>query len=389
MALPLAGVRVLDFLHFIAGPFAPTLLAYAGADVIKIEPPEGETPRTFGPMLRGESTRYLAWNPGKRSLAVDLKQPEGREIIERLLPSTDVLVENFRVGVMERLGFGYTRLQHQYPRLIYCAVTAYGSTGPYAHKPGFDPLAQALSGIIARHGGGGNSPKYYLGAPTDYGCAILAAYGIALALFARRRTGRGQRVDTSLLHTAVAMQAGSFLRAADANTLTAASGLVPYQVFATADRWIFVGVETDGQWQQLCQVLDLPALGADARFRSNADRVAGREVLVPQLAVRFQMQAAHEWLNRLEAVNIPCAPVQSLKEVGADPRLLEAGWQTHVQHPTLGLLRMLSSPVHFSAEPSPVYLPAPLLGQHTEAILQELGYTAEDLNDLRAKRVVV
>jgi crotonobetainyl-CoA:carnitine CoA-transferase CaiB-like acyl-CoA transferase len=389
MALPLTGIRVLDLSHFVAGPFAPTLLAYAGADVIKVEPPEGETPRTFGPLLRGESQRYLAWNPGKRSLAVDLKQPEGREIIERLLPSTDVLVENFREGVMERLGFGYTRLQHQYPQLIYCAVTAYGATGPYAHKPGFDPLAQALSGIMAQHGGSGNPPKYYLGAPTDYACAILAAYGIALALFARRRTGRGQRVDTSLLNTAVAMQAGAFLRAVDSKTLAAASGLVPYQVFATVDRWMFVGIETDGQWQQLCHVLDLPALGADARFRSNADRVAGRDVLVPPLAARFQTRSAREWLSRLEAVNIPCAPVQSLKEVEADPRLLEAGWHTRVQHPAVGLLRMLSSPVHFSAEPSPAYLPAPLLGQHTEAILQELGYTAEDLSDLRAKRVVV
>lgn len=295
---PLEGITVVETAIGRPGPLCATLLADTGVHVIKVEPLGGDPFRAYrSPHVDPHAVReFLGINRNKRSIALDDRAREGGEIFQALLAKADVLSADSDPADGERPECDEAMIMHRHPRLIIAGFTLCARQGPMA-----------------------------------------SWHGIALALFARRRTARGQRVDTSLPHTAAAMQ----------------------------------------------------ALGADARFRSNTDRVAGREVLVAQLAVQFQTQSAHEWLHRLEAVNIPCTPVQSLKEVGADPRLLEAGWQTRVQHPTLGLLRMLSSPLQFSAEPTPVYLPAPLPGQHTEAILQELGYTAKDLSDLRAKRVVV
>ncbi|MBI4641970.1 MAG: CoA transferase [Candidatus Tectomicrobia bacterium] len=388
MPLPLEGIKVLDFTRFLAGPFCPVLLGYMGAEVIKVEPPEGETVRYWGPFFKGEGRSFLGWNPNKKSLVLDLTRKEGREIAEKLAREADVVVENFRPGTTERLGIDYEMVKSDNPGVIYCSVSGYGQTGPSAEKPGFDPLAQALGGIMSRHGREEGVPLFYRGAPTDYGSAMLAAYGVMLALYVRKRTGMGQKIEASLLSTVVALQAGRFIASDHDDQITTPGGLVPYGVFETNDRDIFLGIEAEG-WPALCKIVGLEHLLADPRFSTNEKRVEHRKALLPLLEEKMREKPAEEWLTLFHQQGIICAPVNTLEEFASDPQVIENEMIAEVDHATIGKLKMLNVPVNLSSTPGKALSPAPVLGQHTDEILTRLGYKQEEIKELRGKKVIL
>lgn len=384
----LAGVRVLELAHIMAGPVCGLLLSDMGADVLKIERlPAGDGTRSFVPPdVRGESAAFMMLNRGKRGIALDLRSLEGCSVVRRLVTEADVLIENFRVGTMERLGLGFEELSELNPRLVYCQITGFGRTGPMAEQGGFDLIAQGYSGLMSVTGEGRGSAPVKVGPPvTDITAGILAAYGVVAALFERHRTGRGQRVDTSLLEagitqtywqSAIALASGVSPGATgSAHPLTA-----PYQAFKTADGWINVGASNAATWQRLTDALAMPELREDPRFRTNADRMGNLEELVSLLQPVFFGQSTTEWLRQLEESGVPAGPVASIGEMLEHPQTLAREMVIDVAHPEEGTVRSLGCPVkmsssHHSETPAPG---APRLGQHTRSILAEAGYTERE-----------
>jgi crotonobetainyl-CoA:carnitine CoA-transferase CaiB-like acyl-CoA transferase len=378
MTSPLDGVRVVDLTSYIAGSYAAMMLADLGAGVVKIESLGGDPFR--------ELPGFFGWNRGKRSIAVDLKAPDGRAIVDRLVRGSDVLMENMRPGVADRLGMGWARLSSLNPRLVYCSVTAFGSSGPYADRPGFDPLLQAMSGAMALQGFGG-PPQYIRIALTDYYAAALGAQAILAALYVRERTGRGQRVETSLLHAALALQSGNFVAYAGRPPLFRDNPT--YRLYQASDgQWFFLACGNQTFWVKLCQALDLTALAEDPRFASWLLRLDHREALLPLLEKTFASQPRAHWLRVLAAHDIPAAPVQSLVDFMDDPAVRHHGMIREYQHPDVGPLRLMGQPLVFSETPPPDPGPPPARGQHTDEILGELGYDGAAIGDLRARRVV-
>lgn len=375
---PLHGIRVADLTSYIAGSYAAMMLADLGAAVVKVEPPTGDPFR--------ELPGFFGWNRGKRSLAVDLKQPEGLRIVERLAAESDVVVENMRPGVADRLGVGWERLSGLNPRLVYCSVTAFGSAGPYAHRPGFDPLLQALSGAMTLQGFGG-PPQYIRIAVTDYYAAALACQAILAALFVRERTGRGQRVETSLLHAALALQSGNVV--AYAGKPSVFRDNPTYRLYQAGDgQWFFLACGNQTFWVKLCQVLGLEALANDPRFASWVLRLDHRDELLPVLEKTFATRPREDWLRLLAEHDIPAAPVQSLAEFLDDPAVRFHGLVREYDHPEVGRLRLMGQPLVFSATPVRDPGAPPGLGQDTDAVLAELGYGSAAIADLRARGVV-
>ncbi len=374
------GVKVLDLTSYIAGSFAATWLADLGADVVKIESPTGDPFR----VTRG----FLAWNRNKRGIVLDLKHPDGLAAFYRMVKQADVVMENYRPGVADRLGVGYDKLRELNPRIIYCSVSGYGQTGPYSQKPAFDPLLQALGGVMAGQGGPGNPPVFLRIAVSDYYAAALAAYGIAAALYVRERTGLGQRVETSLLNAVIAIQAWPFLRLEDdPEPFRPGSGLVPYQLFQTADGWIFIACGNDGFWRNLCRALDIEAFAEDPRFATQPARYQNREELLGILQDILLTRTTAEWLEVLEAHDVPAAPVRTIEALFDDPQVRHNGMVVELRHPKLGRIRQMGVPVKLSVTPGRVVRPAPMLGQHTEEVLREYGFSPEEVSELRAKGV--
>jgi crotonobetainyl-CoA:carnitine CoA-transferase CaiB-like acyl-CoA transferase len=394
-ALSLHGVRVLDLSRVLAGPFCAMLLADLGADVIKIEDPQtGDESRTWPPHRDGESAAYLVINRNKRSLALDLKAPEGAEVFRRLAARADVIVENFRTGTMEGFGLGWETLSALNPRLIYCAISAFGRTGPRAEAAGYEALMQAFSGIMSITGEPEGPPVRCGVSFLDLATGILCAFGVVNALLWRERTGLGQRVDGSLLETAVALlsyHAEGYLLT---GTIPRALGsshpsLCPYRNFRCRDgQWVFIAGANDRFWQRLAAALGLGELAADPRFATNVERVRHRQELEALLEAAIARHDREPLLKLLAEAGVPATPVNRVDQVLEDPQVAARGIIARVRHPRLGEIPVLGTPLTFSRLTPGVRRPAPLWGEHTDEILAEHGYSRAEIAALRARHVI-
>jgi formyl-CoA transferase/CoA:oxalate CoA-transferase len=371
-------VKVVDLTSYIAGSYGAMMLADLGADVVKVEAIEGDSFR--------ELSGFYGWNRGKRSLAVNLKEPDGRAIVHRLARHADVVMENMRPGVVERLGVDYETLRAINPRLIYSTVTAFGSDGPYRDRPGFDPLLQAMGGLMTLQGFG-EAPQYLRIAPTDYYCAALACQAILAALFVRERTGRGQRVQTSLLQAVLALQSGLVVdypghEVVYRNTPT-------YRLYQAGDgESFFLAVGNQSFWVKLCKVVGREDLAQDPRFGSWVARRDNAEALMPLLESAFASRPAAEWVRILTDNDIPAALTQSLQQFMRDPAVLHHKMVVQYDHPELGPLSLMGQPLRFSETQAPDAGPPPTLGQHTAQVLRQAGYADHEIADLRRRGVV-
>jgi crotonobetainyl-CoA:carnitine CoA-transferase CaiB-like acyl-CoA transferase len=391
----LAGVRVLDLTTSVAGPYCTLILAALGAEVVKVEHPErGDDTRAWGPpFLAGESATFLALNAGKRSLAVDVKAPEGLEAVRRLAARADVFVQNLRPGLAERLGLGFDALRAANPELVYCSIGAFGKVGPKRHLPGYDPLMQAAGGIMSITGEPDGAPVRAGVSVVDQGTGMWAAIAILAALRARDQDGRGRLVDTSLYETALnwlPYQLVGYLGTRDVPRQQGSSLAIiaPYQAFEAADRWLMVAAGNDRQFAALCRVVDAPELADDPRFASNPDRVAHREDLAMLLADRFRARPAASWLVLLEAAGVPAALIQDLAEVAEDEQTAALGILQPLAHPVVEDLRVVAPPVAFDDERVRHAAPPPALGEQSGEVLAEIGYGPQQLEELREAGVI-
>ncbi|MDD2860556.1 MAG: CoA transferase [Acidiphilium sp.] len=379
---PLAGIRVVDLSHVMAGPVCGMMLADMGAEVIKVEkiPGGDDTRRSVPPAVGGESAAFMMMNRNKRGIALDLKTADGREALMALLDGSDVLIENYRKGALDRLGFGFEALHARNPRLIYCSISGFGRTGPYADRGGFDLIAQGMSGVMSVTGEAVGRAPVKAGPPvTDIGAGIIAAMGILAALNHRHVSGEGQRVDTSLLEAGITFMywhaAISFATGASPGPLGSGHPLMaPYQAFRTLDDPINVGAANDANWRRLVEVLGADELGRDPRFASNAGRMMHLAELAPKLEAIFRTRPSTVWLEALERAGVPAGPVLTVQQMAADPQVIAREMIVETDHAVAGPTRALGLPVKFSATPGGVRYPAPAYGQHTAEVLREIGF---------------
>lgn len=392
---PLAGVRILDLSRILSGPFTTMVLADLGADVIKLENPStGDDTREWAPPYQGDQSAYfLAVNRNKRGIAVDLKTERGREIALRIADQSDVVVENFRPGTAGRLGLGYDALSARNPRLIYASISGYGQTGPYASEPGYDAIAQALSGLMSVTGETDGPPVRVGNSAADLGASLWAAIGILAALHARHTSGRGEWIDISLLDGQIASLtylAGGYFASGDVPRRygSAHPSIVPYQALRTADGHLMVAVGNDTLWQRFAPQIGLPELVDDPRFASNPQRVENRKALIPLLEAALAAKGSAAWADELSGVGIPAGAINTIDAALVHPQVVARGMVVTAEHPTAGTVRMTGSPIKLSRYTATVRRPPPELGEHTEEVLRELGYTAEDVAALRDAGVV-
>jgi crotonobetainyl-CoA:carnitine CoA-transferase CaiB-like acyl-CoA transferase len=377
-ASALQRLTVVDLSSHLSGPYCAMLLADHGADVIKVERPDGgDDARGMPPFVGGESAPFMIWNRNKRSVVIDLKSEEGKAQLLQLIDRADVLIENFRPGTLDRLGLGWSVLSARNPRLIYAAISGFGQTGPYRERGGFDLITQGMSGLMSVTGPKDGPPHRMPIAISDVAAGMHLAVGVLAALEARHHTGRGQLVETSLLESA--MSYGVYEAAHVAATGErpprlgqAHRGSSPYQVFPTADGWITVGAAQSNFWTRLCGMLGAPELEADPRFATNADRVRNNEALVALLEARFREKPSAHWLEALQKLGIPSGPVLEFEEAMADPHIVARGMVVETEHPAAGTIRTLGIPVKMSDTPGTLRRPAPRLGEHTAEVLGSL-----------------
>jgi crotonobetainyl-CoA:carnitine CoA-transferase CaiB-like acyl-CoA transferase len=372
--LPLEGVRVLDLSRVLAGPYATMVLADLGADVVKVEHPErGDDTRHWGPpFVGGESAYFLSVNRNKRSIGVDLRDPDGLERVRRLAAGADVLIENMRRGTLERFGLGYEALKETNPGLVYCSVTGFGP-GKDRERPGYDFLVQARAGIMGITGSPGGEPTKVGVAIADIVCGLYAATAILAALHRREATGEGARIEVPLFESALSWLANRgqeyLVSGEDKGRMgNAHPTIVPYQTFDASDKPIAVAVGNDAQFGRLCAAIGRPELADDERYATNPARVANREELVEVLQERFAERTADEWVERIREAGVPIGPVNTLADVFSDEHVLSSGILQTVEHPAAGVLEMLASPVLVEGERPPIRRPPPTLGQHTEEL---------------------
>lgn len=386
---PLAGVKVLELAQIMAGPTCGMLLADLGADVIKVERiPGGDDTRSMDrPSVNGESAAFMAMNRNKRGIALNLKLPAAQEALKRMAAKADVLTENYRKGTLEKLGVGYETLKKINPAIIYCSISGYGRTGPYADKGGYDLIAQGMSGLMATTGEPGR-PPVKVGSPVcDINGGMLAALGVVSAYVHRLKTGAGQMVDTSLFeagiqqtywHAAIYFATGTSLGPSGSAHILSA----PYQAFKAKDGWLTIGGANQPNWQRLVHVLGAPEWIEDPRFLTNSHRMQNLDALVALMNEKLATKTVAEWIALLEPAGVPCGPINSIAQVLEDPHALARDMVVELEHPKAGRTRAIGLPIKLSATPGKVARPAPLFGQHTREVLAEFGFGKEEIEEL-------
>jgi crotonobetainyl-CoA:carnitine CoA-transferase CaiB-like acyl-CoA transferase len=392
---PLDGIKVLDLTQFMAGPFCTMLLADMGADVIKIEKPSGgdDIRRSGPPFVNGESAAFMGINRNKRSIVIDLKSAEGQAIVRRMAGAADVVVENMRPGTMERMGLGYEDLHRENPALVYCSISGFGTTGPYKDRPGFDLMAQGMSGLMSITGVAGGPPMRNGPPITDLNAGIYAAFGIMNAYISRLKTGVGQHIDASLLEAGIAYtiweSAMFFATGVPPGPVGSGHHLsAPYQAFTTKDSYIMVGGANQANWERLCGAIGREDLLEEDIFASNALRMQNVVPLEATLQDTLSQQSTAHWLEVLESAGVPCGPINDMAEVFADPQVKARDMVVELEHPLAGTTQNIGVPIKLSETPGSVRTAAPTLGQHTDAILAEYDYAPHDISDLRTRGVI-
>jgi crotonobetainyl-CoA:carnitine CoA-transferase CaiB-like acyl-CoA transferase len=388
---PLDGVKVLELAQIMAGPTCGMLLADLGADVIKVERvPGGDDTRTMSrPSVAGESAAFMAMNRNKRGIALNLKLPAAKEALIRMASRVDVLTENYRKGALDKLGLGYEALKAVNPGLIYCSISGYGRTGPYADKGGFDLIAQGMSGLMAITGEPGGAPVKSGSPVCDINAGILATLGVVAAYVHRLKTGEGQLVDTSLYEAGIQQtywqSAIYFATGASPGPSGSAHILsAPYQAFRASDGWLTIGGANQANWERLARVLGAPEWIEDERFRTNADRMKNLQALTELMNARLKTRSMRLWIGALEAEGVPCGPINSIADMAADPQTAAREMVVELDHPRAGRTRTLGLPIKLSATPGKVTRAAPLLGEHTREVLAEFGFSRAEIDALIA-----
>jgi crotonobetainyl-CoA:carnitine CoA-transferase CaiB-like acyl-CoA transferase len=399
---PLQDVKILDFTHGVAGPYAVMLLADLGAEVWKIEKPERGDPTRYmnvsqrftADIPRSGGDYFVAVNRGKQSVAIDLSTPEGAELALRLVESADIVVSNFRPGVMDKLGLSYEACKAVNPSIIYAALSAYGEVGPMAHQPGMDVAVQARSGVMAITGNGVGGPVKPGASIADFGGGAHFTIGILAALVRRQATGEGEQLHVSLLDSMMSLLSNYSVAVVDGGAQIAPMGsghpqLVPFQAFPSADGYVVLATGTNRLFRNLCEVLEAPELSADPRFKTNVDRVAHREEIVELLSDLTRKRTTAEWLEILEREQIPCAPVNSIEQAFAEPQLVAQGMLVEVDHPTHGAIHLVAAPYTFNTERPPIGELPPLLGANTVDVLEKhAGLSGADADALREAGII-
>ncbi len=393
---PLAGIRVIDMTRVLAGPFCAQNLADMGAEVIKLElPGRGDDARSFGPMMPGgDSAYYYSVNRGKKSITLDLRDPEGHRIFIELVKKSDVVVENFSPGTMERFGAGYSELRAANPAIILCSISGFGQSGPMAAAPAYDIVAQALGGTMSITGMPGGEPLRCGVSIGDLCAALYGVIGILAALRVRERTGAGQHVDIAMLDCQVAMLEDALARFSVSGKVPTALGtrhpsITPFQQFHAQDGYFVAGAGNEAIWERMCAAIGMPELAEDTRFRLNADRTAHHGELETILNARFATRPRAYWLEQLTAANVPCAPIANIAEVAANPHLHERGMILHADHPTFPGLIVPGTPLRNPDSTATPSTRAPALGEHTEEVLHELvGIDTAHLTELRKRSII-
>ena len=387
---PLKGIRVLDLTRVLAGPYCAMLLGDMGAEVIKVEEPgKGDDTRVWPPFAGGQSTYFMSVNRNKQSLTLNLKAPEGRELLKKLVKKSDVLLENFRTGTMEKLGLGYATLAKLNPRLIYCAMSGFGESGPESHRGGYDLIVQAESGVMDLTGFPDGPPVKVGNSIADLVTGMSGAHGVTLALLARQRTRRGQKVEVAMLDVMASLltyQAGMYLNAGrtPARRGNEHPSIVPYEVFKAADSYLALGVANNSLWERCCAALERPDLVKDARYATEASRVENRATLVPLLNEILGARPAEEWLKRLEAAGVPAGRIRTVPEVCESEHLRTRGMVVTLPHAKAGAVRMMGVPIRLHGTPGKARTAAPVLGADTDKVLKRvLGLGRADVQRLR------
>jgi len=384
---PLEGIKVIDLTRILSGPYCTMTLGDLGAEVIKIESPKGDDTRQWGPpFIKGESAYYLSINRNKKSIVLNLKEEKGKEIFLNLIQDADVVVENFRPGTMNKLGIGYDVLKEHNPRIILASISGFGQTGTYSQKPGYDILAQGMGGLMSVTGEPDRRPVKAGFSIADVGTGMWAAFGVLVALHERTRSGKGQWIDTSLLDTIVSWQtylAGNYFASEiDPQPLgDAHPNIVPYQGFEASDGYIIIAVGNDNLWGKFIDIIGLNSL-KDEKYATNPQRVKYREEVITLLEEVFQTKTVEEWITLLEAAKIPCGPVNKISNILTDPHILEREMVVEREHPNIGTIKMLGTPVKFSRTPGEIKSVPPQLGEHTNEILEALGYSEQEIFEL-------
>ena len=393
---PLAGIKVVELAHIMAGPVCGLMLADMGADVVKVEkiPGGDDSRRMVPPTINDESAAYMAMNRNKRGIALDLKTDDGKQVLRRLIAGADVVIENYRRGTMEKLGFGYEAMRAINPGIVFCEISGFGRSGPLADRGGFDLIAQGMSGLMSITGEGPGRPPVKVGAPvTDITAGLLGAMGVMAALVERQRTGEGQRVDTSLFEAGIIhtywQSAIRFATGVSPGPMGSAHPLNgPYQAFPTADGWINVGAANQTNWLRLTEALDARSLQDDPRFADNPGRMRHLAELDELLSAILRRRTTAEWLAVLEAAGVPAGPVLSIADMHQHPHTLARDMVVEVEHSRAGPVKTLGLPIKFSRTPGGVRGPAPAFGEHSRAVLAELGYDEDAVEAMERARVV-